>query len=85
MQDDGALVAGAYAALSPIQVSTTSKRGAIGADRAGVLLVTAALFSLVMSGMVATGWFTVLFGVRLFIPHGSSPTPNVWAPRGRRG
>ena len=68
LQDFGALIAGLYAALSPIWVSTTGERGAYWALIAlGVLLAVAALISLAMPGVVATEWLIVLFGVLLFV------------------
>ena len=68
LQDFGALIAGLYAALSPIWVSTTGERGAFWALIAlGVLVAVAALVSLAMPGVVATEWLTVLFGVVLFV------------------
>ena len=68
LQDTATLIAGVYAALSPIWVSTTGERGAVWALIAlGVLLAVAALVSLAMPGVVATEWLTVLFGVLLFI------------------
>jgi hypothetical protein len=68
LQDFGTLIAGLYAALSPIWVSTTDERGAFWALIVlGVLLAATALVSLAMPGIVATEWLTVLFGVLLFI------------------
>jgi uncharacterized membrane protein HdeD (DUF308 family) len=68
LQDYGALIAGLYAALSPIWVSTTGERGAFWALIVlGALLAITALVSLAMPGVVATEWLTVLFGVLLFI------------------
>jgi uncharacterized membrane protein HdeD (DUF308 family) len=68
LQDYGALIAGLYAALSPIWVSTTGDRGAFWALIVlGALLAITALVSLAMPGVVATEWLTVLFGVLLFI------------------
>lgn len=68
LQDFGTLIAGLYAALSPIWVSTTGERGAFWALIAlGVLLAAAALVSLAMPGVVAIEWLTVLFGVLLFV------------------
>ena len=68
VQDLAALVAGVYAALSPIWVSTTGERNAFWALIVlGALLAVAALFSLVLPGVVATEWLTVLFGVLLFV------------------
>jgi uncharacterized membrane protein HdeD (DUF308 family) len=68
LQDVGVLIAGLYAALSPIWVSTTGECGAFWALIAlGALLAIAALVSLAMPGVVATEWLTVLFGVLLFV------------------
>jgi SPW repeat len=68
LQDWGTLIAGLYAALSPIWVSTTDERGAFWALIVlGVLLAATALVSLAMPGVVATEWLTVLFGVLLFV------------------
>jgi hypothetical protein len=67
LQDYGVLIAGLYAALSPIWVSTTGERGAFWALIAlGVLMAVAALSSLAMPGVVATEWLVILFGVLLF-------------------
>jgi len=68
LQDWGTLVAGLYAALSPIWVNTTGERDARWALIAlGALLAVTALFSLALPGVVATEWLTVLFGVLLFV------------------
>jgi uncharacterized membrane protein HdeD (DUF308 family) len=68
LQDVGVLIAGLYAALLPIWVSTTGERGAFWALIAlGALLAIAAIVSLAMPGVVATEWLTVLFGVLLFV------------------
>jgi uncharacterized membrane protein HdeD (DUF308 family) len=68
LQDWGTLVAGLYAALSPIWVSTTGERDARWALIVlGALLAVTALCSLAMPGVVATEWLTVLFGVLLFV------------------
>jgi uncharacterized membrane protein HdeD (DUF308 family) len=68
LQDVAVLIAGAYAALSPIWVSTTGERGAFWALIAlGVLLAAAAVFSLAMPAVVTAEWLTVLFGVLLFV------------------
>jgi SPW repeat len=68
LQDVATLIAGVYAALSPVWVSTTGERGALWAlIGLGVLLAIAALISLAMPGIVATEWLTVLLGVLLFI------------------
>ena len=67
LQDWGALVAGLYAALSPIWVSTTGERDAAWAlIGLGALLAVTALCSLALPRVVATEWLTVLFGVLLF-------------------
>ena len=67
LQDWGTLLAGLYAALSPIWVSTTGEREAFWALIVlGVLLAVTALFSLALPGVVATEWLAVLFGVLLF-------------------
>ena len=68
LQDWATLVAGLYAALTPIWVDTTGERGAFVALLAlGALLALAALVALAMPGIVATEWLTVLFGVLLFV------------------
>jgi uncharacterized membrane protein HdeD (DUF308 family) len=68
LQDWAALIAGLFAALSPIWVSTTGERDGFWALIVlGVLLAIAALVSLAMPGVVATEWLTVLFGVLLFV------------------
>ena len=68
LQDWGTLLAGLYAALSPIWVNTTGERDAFWALIVlGALLALTALFSLAMPGVVATEWLTVLFGVLLFV------------------
>ena len=68
LQDWGTLLAGLYAALSPIWVSTTGERDARWALIVlGALLAVAALCSLALPGVVATEWLTVLFGVLLFV------------------
>lgn len=68
LQDWATLIAGLFAALSPIWVSTTGERDGFWALIVlGVLLVLAALVSLAMPGVVATEWLTVLFGVLLFV------------------
>jgi uncharacterized membrane protein HdeD (DUF308 family) len=67
-QDFATLIAGAYAALSPIWVNTTGERDAFWALIAlGALLAAAALVSLALPGVVATEALTVLFGVLLFV------------------
>src|SRR5215208_6095472 len=68
LQDWGTLLAGLYAALLPIWVSTTGEHDAFWALIAlGALLAVTALFSLALPGVVATEWLTVLFGVLLFV------------------
>jgi uncharacterized membrane protein HdeD (DUF308 family) len=68
LQDFATLIAGAYAALSPIWVNTTGERDAFWALIAlGALLALAALVSLAMPGLVATEALTMLFGVLLFV------------------
>ena len=68
LQDWGTLIAGLYAALSTIWVSTTGERDAFWALIVlGALLAITALFSLALPGVVATEWLTVLFGVLLFV------------------
>ena len=68
LQDWGTLLAGLYAALSPIWVSTTGEHDAFWALIAlGALLAVTAVFSLALPGVVATEWLTVLFGVLLFV------------------
>lgn len=68
LQDWGILLAGLYAALSPIWVSTTGERDAFWALIVlGALMAVAALFSLALPGVVATEWLAVLFGVLLFV------------------
>ena len=68
LQDWATLIAGLFAALSPIWVSTTGERDARWALIVlGVLLALAALVSLALPGVVATEWLTVLFGVLLFV------------------
>jgi SPW repeat len=68
LQDWGTLIAGLYAALSPIWVSTTGERDAFWALIVlGAVLAITALFSLALPGVVATEWLTVLFGVLLFV------------------
>ena len=68
LTDWGTLVAGLYAALSPIWISTTGERDARWALIVlGALLAVTALCSLALPGVVATEWLTVLFGVLLFV------------------
>jgi hypothetical protein len=68
LQDWAALIAGLFAALSPIWVSTTGERDAFWALIVlGALLAIAALVSLALPGVVATEWLAVLVGVLLFV------------------
>ena len=68
LTDWATLVAGLYAALSPIWISTTGERDARWALIVlGALLAVTALCSLALPGVVATEWLTVLFGVLLFV------------------
>jgi uncharacterized membrane protein HdeD (DUF308 family) len=68
LQDWGTLLAGLYAALSPIWVSTTGERDGYWALIVlGALLVVTALFALAMPAVAVTEWFAVLFGVLLFV------------------
>lgn len=68
LQDWGTLLAGLYAALSPIWVSTTGERDAFWALIVlGALLAVTALSSLALPGVVATEWLAMLFGVLLFV------------------
>ncbi len=68
LQDFATLIAGAYAALSPIWVNTTGERDAFWTLIAlGALLAVAALVSLALPGVVATEALTMLFGVLLFV------------------
>ena len=68
LQDWGTLLAGLFAALSPIWVSTTGERDAFWAlIGLGALLAATALFSLALPAVVATEWLTVLFGGLLFV------------------
>ena len=68
LQDWAALIAGLFAALSPIWVSTTGEHDAFWALMVlGALVAVTALFSLALPGVVATEWLTVLFGVLLFV------------------
>jgi uncharacterized membrane protein HdeD (DUF308 family) len=68
LQDFGTLIAGTYAALSPIWISTTGESGALWTLIAlGVLLAGAALVSLAMPNLAATEWLAVVCGALLFI------------------
>ena len=68
LQDWGALLAGLYAALSPIWVNTSGEHDAFWALIVlGAVLAVTALFSLALPGIVATEWLTVLIGVLLFV------------------
>jgi hypothetical protein len=67
-QDWVALVAGLYAALSPIWVSTTHEGGAVASLIVlGVLLVVTAIASLARPALTASGWLIALWGVLLFV------------------
>ena len=68
LQDWGVLIAGLYAAVSPIWVSTTGERNGFWAlIILGALLAVTALFSLAMPAVAATEWLAALFGVLLFV------------------
>ena len=68
LQDWGTLVAGLFAALSPIWVSTSGERdGRWALIVLGALLAVTALCSLALPGVVATEWLAVLFGLLLFV------------------
>lgn len=67
-QDWVAMVAGLYAALSPIWVSTTHERGAVASLIAlGALIVITSLASLARVGGAVTEWLTALWGILLFV------------------
>jgi SPW repeat len=68
LQDWGTLIAGLYAALSPIWVSTAGERnGFYALIILGALIVITSLFSLGMPALAAAEWLTALFGVVLFV------------------
>ena len=68
LQDWATLIAGLFAALSPIWVSTTGQRDGYWAlIILGALIVVSSLFSLGMPAVVATEWLAALFGVLLFV------------------
>jgi uncharacterized membrane protein HdeD (DUF308 family) len=68
LQDWATLLAGLYAALSPIWVGTTDERGALWALIVlGALLAVTSLVSLALPGTIVTEWLIVLFGALLFI------------------
>jgi SPW repeat len=68
LQDFGTLIAGTYAALSPLWISTAGENGAMWTLLVlGVLMAGTALVSLAMPDLVATEWLTVLYGALLFI------------------
>jgi hypothetical protein len=68
LQDWGTLLAGLYAALSPIWVSTTGERDAFWALIVlGVLLAVSSLVALGMPAVAVTEWLIALFGVLLFV------------------
>lgn len=67
-QDWVTLVAGAYAALSPIWTDTTNEGGATATlITLGVLVVLSSLLGLARPGLVATEWLSAIFGVLLFV------------------
>ncbi|MDN3358730.1 SPW repeat protein [Actinomadura sp. DC4] len=70
-QDWVAVVAGVYAILSPIWVSTTHEGGAVASLIVlGALLVITGLYSLARAttlSSVAAQWLLVLWGVLLFV------------------
>ncbi|GAA4520106.1 SPW repeat protein [Actinoallomurus oryzae] len=67
-QDWVALVAGLYAALSPIWVDTTHEGGAVASLIVlGALLVITSLVSLARAAGAVTEWLIALWGVLLFI------------------
>ena len=68
LPDYGTLIAGTYAALSPIWTSTTGESGALWSLIVlGALLAVTALVSLARPDLVATEWLTVVFGMLLII------------------
>jgi hypothetical protein len=67
-QDWVAVVAGLYAVLSPIWVSTTHEGGAVASLIVlGALLVLTSLYSLARAAEVVAQWLLVLWGVLLFV------------------
>ena len=67
-QDWAALVAGLYAALSPIWVSTTHEGGAVASlIILGALLVITSVAALARASVAATQWLIALWGVLLFV------------------
>lgn len=67
-QDWVALVAGLYAALSPIWVSTAHEGGAVASMVVlGALLVLTSLVSLARPAMAGAHWLIALWGVLLFV------------------
>jgi hypothetical protein len=67
-QDWVALVAGLYAALSPIWVGTTHEGGAVASLVVlGALLVITSVVSLARPAVVAAQWLIALWGVLLFV------------------
>jgi SPW repeat-containing protein len=67
-QDWVALVAGLYAALSPIWVDTTHEGGAVATLIVlGALLVLTSLASLARGANAVTEWLIALWGVLLFV------------------
>jgi hypothetical protein len=68
LQDWVTLVAGLYAALSPIWVSTSGERsGAWALIILGALVVVSSLVALAMPALAAAEWLTALVGVLLFV------------------
>jgi hypothetical protein len=67
-QDWVALIAGLYAALSPIWVSTTHEGGAVASLIVlGALLVVTSLASLARPAVTAASYLVALWGVLLFV------------------
>jgi SPW repeat len=67
-QDWAALVAGLYAALSPIWVNTTHEGGAVASlVILGALLVLTSVVALARPAVAATQWLIALWGVLLFV------------------
>lgn len=67
-QDWVAVVAGLYAVLSPIWVSTTHEGGAVASLIVlGALIVLTSLASLARGSNAVTEWLTALWGVLLFV------------------
>src|SRR5215207_2899065 len=86
LQDWGTLIAGLYAALSPIWVSTTGERDAFWALIVlGALLAVTALFSLALPASSPPSGSPCCSGCCCSSLRGCSPTPTGSAPRGPRG